>query len=208
MEKLLEQIREFYERHQQLVWLGGGLIIVLAFVVMRPQANQSLGQQSTSVSQVVATSSTPPAGQTSSSIQVDVKGAVNKAGVYTFKRGTRVDEAIKKAGGLAAGADLSSVNLAKQVADQELLYIPREGEKSPVATGTNAVEEASAGTPVNLNSATKEELMTVSGIGDKKADKIIAYRDEHGSFNSVDDLKNVNGFGEKTVAALKDKLSV
>ena len=73
---------------------------------------------------------------------------------------------------------------------------------------TSATSQSGQGDSVNLNTATKAQLQTIDGIGDKKADKIIAYRQEHGGFKTVEDLKNVDGFGDKTVAKIKDRLAV
>jgi competence protein ComEA len=96
------------------------------------------------------------------------------------------------------------------------VYVPAQGEKVADATtattgttdATSATSQSGQGDSVNLNTATKEQLQTIDGIGDKKADKIIAYRQEHGGFKTVEDLKNVDGFGDKTVAKIKDRLAV
>ena len=105
---------------------------------------------------------------------------------------------------------MRQVNLAKQLVDQQVVYVPSQGEQ--VATPLDSAG-ASGGTAadqekINLNQATKEDLMKISGIGDKKADKILAYRQSHGQFKTIEELQNVDGFGEKTVAKLKDQLAV
>ncbi len=137
---------------------------------------------------------------------MDVKGAVKQPGVYTLKHGARIQEALKQAGGPLPTADMRQVNLAKQVTDQQMVYIPAQGEVQTTAGLANANESSQA--IVNLNTATKEQLLTLTGIGDKKADQILAYRQQHGEFKQVEDLKNVDGFGDKTVAKLKDSLAV
>lgn len=154
----------------------------------------------------------------SATICVDVKGAVNRAGVYRLPKGSRVEEALKAASGQTPEADMNQVNLAKQLQDAQVVYIPKHGEKVPTefggqssdtSSGANAgSDSADKGPIVNLNSATKDQLQQLTGVGDKKADLIVAYRQAHGSFKSVDDLKKVQGFGDKTVAKLKDQLAV
>lgn len=111
---------------------------------------------------------------------------------------------------------MNQVNLAKQLVDAQVIYIPKKGEKMPGSFGESGVNNLSGDAGgisgeqqiTNLNTATKEQLCKITGIGDKKADLILQYRQEHGNFNSVDDLKNINGFGDKTVAKLKPMLAV
>ena len=126
-------------------------------------------------------------------------------------------EAIAAAGGVHTDADMRQVNLAKQLQDQQVVYVPAQGEQLPggLTTGMAADQtgpSTSTGgqdTPkINLNQASKEELCQINGIGDKKADMIIQYRQQHGPFKSIDELKNVDGFGDKTVAKLKDQVAV
>ncbi|WP_225417966.1 helix-hairpin-helix domain-containing protein [Levilactobacillus huananensis] len=146
---------------------------------------------------------------------VDVQGAVRKPGLYQFTAEMRVADAIQTAGGLAPRADRQQINLATRLTDQQKLYIPLKGEKVPqVATSGMAAGEASGTqgssgptTVVNLNTATVADLQQLTGIGEKKAQKIVAYREEHGSFKSVKDLAQVSGFGDKTVAKLQDQLT-
>lgn len=140
-------------------------------------------------------------------ICIDVKGAVKRPGVYHLMHGSRVEEAIAAAGGSNNDADLNQVNLAKELTDQQVVKIPKIGEQ---LLQDNSVESSSPNDKdkINLNNATKEDLTKIDGVGDKKADKIIEYRTQHGGFKSADDLKNISGFGEKTVAKLKDQISV
>ncbi|MBD5806015.1 competence protein ComEA [Lactobacillus sp. 0.1XD8-4] len=144
-------------------------------------------------------------------VAVDIKGAVQQPGVYQLKADSRVNEALTAAGGPLANADLRQVNLAKQLTDQQMIYIPVVGETPPMSATSNALptkNESGNSPTINLNTATKEQLCQITGIGDKKADLILQYRQEHGQFKSIDELKEINGFGEKTVAKLKDYLAV
>lgn len=135
----------------------------------------------------------------------------------------RVADVIQLAQGMQPQADQQQVNLAAKVTDQQVVYVPARGEQLPaIATATPsptpATTTAGGGSPastsagssekVNLNTADVAAFQKLSGVGQKKAEKIIAYRQQHGNFKSVDDLKNVSGFGEKTVAKYKDQLTV
>ena len=146
-------------------------------------------------------------------VAIDIKGAVKMPGVYELKADDRVNEALKAAGGPLPNADLCQVNLAKQLTDQQMIYIPLQGETPVISSATepsaaNNEHGSDDSAKVNINTATKEQLCQITGIGDKKADLILQYRQEHGQFKSVDELKEINGFGEKTVAKLKDHLSI
>lgn len=144
-------------------------------------------------------------------IWVDVKGAVKRPGLYQLKNGSRINEALQAAGGQCKDADMKQVNLAKQLCDQQMIYIPVQGEQVPNVSMTMSdgqVANDGNSETVNLNTATKDQLCQVTGIGDKKADLILQYREEHGQFKSIDELTQINGFGEKTVEKLRDQLAV
>jgi len=148
----------------------------------------------------------------SADIIVDVKGAVQAPGVYTMNTNSRVIDAIEKAGGLVAEAEEKAVNLAQIVEDQMVIYVPTEGEalengNSEIIASQTADREDSTDT-IDINRAEKEALMTLNGIGDSKADNIIAYREENGNFQTIEDIKNVSGIGEATFDNLKDFIHV
>ena len=145
-------------------------------------------------------------------ITVDVKGAVKQPGVYELRSNSRVHDAIHKAGGMTTDANSQSVNLAQKLSDEAVIYVAKEGEDVPAlgSSESSATSSASAEKTgkVHLNRATETELQTVSGIGQKRAQDIIAYREANGPFRSVDDLKNVSGIGEKTLEKLRDAFTV
>ena len=142
-------------------------------------------------------------------ITVDVKGAVKSPGIYDLPVGSRVHDAVQKAGGLTEEADSKSLNLAQKVSDEALVYVPTKGEE---ATSQQAASETSPSTSkekrVNLNKASLEELKQVKGLGGKRAQDIIDYREANGKFKSVDELKKVSGIGAKTIEKLKDYVTV
>ncbi|WP_165970850.1 helix-hairpin-helix domain-containing protein [Peribacillus frigoritolerans] len=139
---------------------------------------------------------------------VDVKGEVQKPGVYEMKPGERFHHVIEKAGGLTNAADAVQINLAELLEDGMIVYIPKQGE-----IAENLIQQPAAGADaeeqkVNLNKATSEDLQTLTGIGPAKAEAILAYREEAGGFKTIEDILNVSGIGEKSFEKLKDSISV
>ena len=142
-------------------------------------------------------------------ITVDVKGAVKSPGIYDLPVGSRVNDAVQKAGGLTEQADSKSINLAQKVSDEALVYVPTKGEEAAsqqTASGTDS--STSKAKKVNLNKASLEELKQVKGLGGKRAQDIIDHRETNGKFKSVDELKKVSGIGAKTIEKLKDYVTV
>ena len=142
-------------------------------------------------------------------ITVDVKGAVKSPGIYDLPVGSRVHDAVQKAGGLTEEADSKSLNLAQKVSDEALVYVPTKGEEAAsqqAASGTTP--SSSKEKKVNLNRASLEELKQVKGLGGKRAQDIIDHREANGKFKSVDELKKVSGIGAKTIEKLKDYVTV
>lgn len=139
---------------------------------------------------------------------VYVTGAVRRPGVYRLRAGARVQDAVRRAGGVASGADASAVNLAAKVADGQQILVPREVPRGAVAgvAGTPAGSAAPASGPISLNSATAEQLDTLDGVGPATAAKIIAWRTANGGFASVDDLAQVPGIGPKKLEALRPQV--
>lgn len=132
---------------------------------------------------------------------VHVSGSVKRAGVYQLEKDKRIIDAIDKAGGLLEDADSDAINLAEKIKDGMKIYVPKKGEKP------TAGADLKSQSYIDLNLATKEELMTLPGVGEKTADKIVAYREAQ-PFEKVDDLLKVSGFGKKKMESLKGLISV
>ena len=151
-------------------------------------------------------------------VVVYVCGAVVKSGVYELPSGSRLDDAVKAAGGFDEEADRTYVNLAAPVTDGMKLYIPTQQEVTEAAGNVFELQAEGAGeTPVtgnpgsglvNINTATKEELTTLTGIGAGYADRIIAYRQEKGPFKSIEDIMKVSGIKDKLFSRIKDQITV
>jgi competence protein ComEA len=132
---------------------------------------------------------------------VDVAGAVRHSGLYRLRSGSRIDDAIAAAGGPTAKAQLDSVNLAAPVADGEQVVVPGRGAAGAVPASSPAGSSPSA--PLDLNSATLEQLEGLPGVGPVTAQKILDYRQAHGAFHSVAELEGVPGIGPAHMAQLK-----
>ena len=140
-------------------------------------------------------------GLPSSRVVVDVVGAVRRPGLYRLRQGSRIADAVARAGGATDKADLAQVNLAAPLADGEQVVVPRRG--APGAVGGGSSTGAPAG-PVQLSTATLEQLDTLPGVGPSTAQKILDYREKHGAFSSVDELDAVPGIGPKRLEQLRE----
>ena len=160
---------------------------------------------------------------------IDIKGAIKNPGVYTIDSNSNVNDVIKLAGGLTKEADTSLINLAKKVTDEMVIivYTKEEVKNSNLVNTVIKVVEKECVCPniendgclnteiqdnitnkedgklININTATKEELLTISGIGESKANNIIKYRETNGKFNSIEDIKNVDGIGDNLYETIK-----
>jgi competence protein ComEA len=136
---------------------------------------------------------------------VDVAGAVRRPGVYGLEAGARVLDAVRRAGGAKRGANLAAINLAARLADGQQIVVPSAAPAAaPAADLAGGAAAASApAVPISLGSATLDQLETLDGVGPATAQKIVAYRTQHGGFRSIDDLANVPGIGPKKLAAIR-----
>lgn len=158
-------------------------------------------------------------------VVVDIKGMVASPGVYEVDSSARVNDVIEIAGGLIEGADTSMINLAKIVSDEMTIIIYSSEEilekyknEVCVCDCPEIINDACIDSDtdnsnvnnelVNINTASKDELMTIPGIGESKADTIIKYREENGNFKSIEDIKNVSGIGESLFEKIKDYITV
>lgn len=144
-------------------------------------------------------------------IVVDVKGEVNNPGTYEIDNNTRVNEVIEEAGGLTNEADTTNINLSKKVTDEMLIYIPKENEETLPQITESIISTPSttpSDTKISINTASIDQLMTIKGIGQTKAQAIIDYRNANGSFKSIEELINVKGIGQTTVDKIKEYIKL
>lgn len=151
---------------------------------------------------------------TPAGIIIEVSGAVVNPGLFHLADGARVDDAIRAAGGASAEADLARLNLARKLSDGEMLVVPKLGEPTAMATAAPAGRTAQVTrtpTPalrVNINTANAQEMDPLPGIGPALAQRIVDYREAHGTFKTIEDIMQVKGIGPAEFAAIKDKIVV
>lgn len=211
MEAIIEKIKEY-----KIIVICTGLgLLVGGFFLLKPTPQTPVKETNlqAEVAAVSKDSSTEkevkeePVEQ--DLITVDVKGAVKSPGIYDLPVGSRVNDAVQKAGGLTEQADSKSLNLAQKVSDEALVYVPTKGEEAASQqTGSGTAYSTSKEKKVNLNKVSLEELKQVKGLGGKRAQDIIDHRETNGKFKSVEELKKVSGIGAKTIEKLKDYVTV
>ncbi len=166
---------------------------------------------------------------------VDIKGEINNPGIYTLKKDSRIIDVINQAGGLTENANTTVINLSKKITDEMVIIIYSNYEirkfketkeleiylneqcKKPDSNSLtndacidsdNSDKNTSSTSKISLNNATVEELMTLSGVGEAKANDIISYRNSNGGFKTIDELKNVKGIGDSIFDKIKDRLTL
>lgn len=214
----MEQLWEKLKVHWQLLVIGG-LVLALGGVIWLMMGNSAEVEEGNSLDDLLAAQmDAAPEEEVEPAeskpvepelFMVDVKGEVHAPGVYELPTDGRVKDAIAMAEGLTDEANELAINFAQKVEDQMVIYVPHEDDDSglPENTTTGA-GEASGATVININTASEQELMTLSGIGQAKAQQIIQYREENGLFDTPEDLMNVSGIGEKSFETLKDSIKV
>ena len=186
-------------RTQIAAWIAAGIVLlVVAWKLLAVPGDGAAGAP-VSVSGPAQARSAP----SGRAVYVHVAGRVARPGLYRLPPGSRIATAIDRAGGPARGAELSAVNLAMRVQDGQQVLVPRRGS-TPAAGAAGG--HAEGGAPLSLGTATVEQLDQLDGIGPTLAKRIVEYREQHGGFRSLDELKQVEGIGDKRFAALKDSL--
>nr|WP_263313122.1 helix-hairpin-helix domain-containing protein [Mammaliicoccus sp. Marseille-Q6498] len=212
-----KKIKNWCTQNYQYVLIG----IIALFVVFKlffgsetEQDNKEIIAKDETKSEQIQNSDVqePTTKQNKSEIEVkdvivDIKGAVQFPKTYEMKSTDRINDVLKKAQ-IKDNADLSKLNLSEKLKDQMYIYVPVQGEHTTNHIGNQDLNNNNNKVEVDINSATKEQIQKIPGIGPSKADAIIQYRESKGEFKSIDDLKKVKGFGEKTVDALKEYIVV
>jgi competence protein ComEA len=200
-------------RQQLIAWAAIGLVILLIGAnYLRGQLSSPAREEATSLTVGLKEE------RTTARLKVHVVGAVARPGLYEIDAGSRVADALEKAGGATPAADLNQINLAAKLADGQQLAVPEKGAPAgagtaaggPDSTGGAGAANASSGAnqPVNLNSATVDQLNALDGIGPKTAQKIIDYREAHGGFKSIEELMEVPGIGPAKFEQLRGQVVI
>lgn len=211
----------WYELNKKKILLFGFVVLIVFSVIWMVLGKNSDEKHVNEIAETeeiyLASSEKEIGGEGNENWYVDIKGAVLYPGMYPAKDGMRVYDMIELAGGLTKEADRNQINLAERISDQMVIYIPKEGEElTDISIAQQGNKELNASRQlsdsdmkrVNINTADLQELTQLSGIGEKKAQAIIDFRDENGSFQALEDLKKVKGIGEKTFETLKESITI
>lgn len=208
-----------YDKKILLIMIGGICLLIVALLLYLKIEEDNSNKELSFLSTTTQTSNIKAKNY------VDIKGSVKNPGVYEFKENDRVIDAIELAGGLKENANTSNINLSKKLESEMVIYVYSDKEikngnkilscdtvcNTEVIEVNNCVENITtknnSSTLVNINTATIEELQTISGIGESKAQNIIDYREINGSFKSVEEIKNISGIGDALYEKIKDKIT-
>lgn len=203
------------------------LIIIVYIIFLKKELNENKFENTEIVNNIIKEEQEET--QIINKYNIDIKGAIKNPGVYSVDSNLTVNDVIKIAGGLTKEADTSIINLAKKITDEMVIivYTKEEVKNSNIVDTVIKIVEKECVCPniendgclnteiednitnkeetglVNINTATKEELQTINGIGESKANNIIKYREQNGNFKSIEDIKNVEGIGDTLYASIK-----
>lgn len=214
MLEFLARLREWVEDHVSWKVIGMALVIVAVIAFCGGNLYQewraegeglTLVQEDATAGETAADSAAPE--NASGEVVVHVAGAVSSPGVYTLPADSRVDDAVRAAGA-TANADLSQLNLAQKLADGQKITVPVAGATPADGSSAATTADSDNGGLININTATQEELESLPSIGEVRAQAIITYREEHGGFRTIDELKEVSGIGDKIFADISPHVTV
>lgn len=205
LEKYLN--KDFIVEHKGIIIKAGAVILALCVCLAVYVKTNAAADEDIPVEQEVQTVAEEivPA-----DVVVDISGAVVNSKVVTLESGSRVEDAINAAGGLTDDADLSGINRAAELQDGQKIYIPtfEETERGITYLADMQSENVQSDGLININTADEDLLQTLNGIGPVTAEKIVSYRTSYGAFEKIEDIKEVNGIGEKTYSEIKDYITV
>lgn len=211
------RLREWAEAHLTWKTLGIAIVAVAVLAFCGGNAYQDWRAQGEGLTLVKEESAAPETAdtddtaststETPTEVVVHVTGAVNAPGVFTLPADARVDDAVRAAGA-TADADLSQLNLAQKLNDGQKIVVPKTGETAAASNSGESTGEPESGALINLNTASQAELETLPSIGEVRAQAIIDYRETNGGFESVEELKEVSGIGEKIYADVAPHITV
>ena len=211
------QVKRWLMEYKKILSIIGGVLAVIVIILVGRGMMASSTKEKVMVTNAVNTTRVEETTtMMPQNCYVDIKGEVLRPGVYEFSCESRIQEVIKKVGGFTEEADETKINLAQKITDQMQIIVPNLHSKQEggVTEGNSEKGNSSNTTPshskqgtVNINTATLEELQTIKGIGKKKAEAILQYRKEHGSFRTKEDLLQVKGIGKKALEAIESQVT-
>ncbi|ACA41322.1 helix-hairpin-helix domain-containing protein [Lysinibacillus sphaericus] len=209
-------LQSLWQKYKKSMLIPGVLIISGLFFYFSLSSSDSSRLQEELIETIQPIEETIPMESTAEEavqqqVFVDIKGAVMYPGVYELQPDKRIFDAIQLAGGYIENADTQLVNHAQKVQDEMVIYIPIKGEQLEDISSNLLMlplESQNKSQKINVNTADAETLATLPGIGPSKAHSILSYREEKGRFQTIDDVRNINGIGDKTFEKIKDSITV
>ncbi|WP_281487022.1 helix-hairpin-helix domain-containing protein [Lysinibacillus sphaericus] len=209
-------LQSLWQKYKKSMLIPGVLIISGLFFYFSISSSDSSRPQEELIETIQPIEETIPMESTAEEavqqqVFVDIKGAVMYPGVYELQPDKRIFDAIQLAGGYIENADTQLVNHAQKVQDEMVIYIPIKGEQLEDISSNLLMlplESQNKSQKINVNTADAETLATLPGIGPSKAHSILSYREEKGRFQTIDDVRNINGIGDKTFEKIKDSITV
>lgn len=223
---MFEKLKLYIENYKQFRYLAIILIVsvIALLIIFKPDESSTKIEEKNTVDsqnnvvkkyqndeQQIASKKLSDSNIKSKKVMVDIKGAVKHPNVYEMSDTQRIKDVLSKAEPTDK-ADLNLINLSEKLVDQKMIYIPEKGKDAvnpQIVNNTSATSGITSNQQkINLNTAKESELTSITGLGPSKAKAIIEYRETKGSFNKIDQLKEIKGFGDKTYEKLKDYLTV
>lgn len=192
------------DKGRLLTYAAGGLVVVALVLRLHAHGSQAAPAVAVDLPARAAPSQAAAAPAAARQLYVDVAGAVRHPGLYRLPTGSRVAVAVERAGGLTRRGDSTGVNLAAPLQDGQQVIVPARGAAAAAAGGSG--HGASAPGPISLSQASEAQLEEIDGIGPALAGRIIQYREAHGGFRSLDELREVSGIGDKRFETLAKAL--
>lgn len=192
-----------------IVYILIGIVVVIGGIKLIDIYYQNNNNEEITIQNVLTTEDEPEKIE-NETIKVYVTGEVKNQGVIELEQGSRIVDAIEKAGGQTEEANLKNVNLAYELEDGQKIYIPNKSEENTneiTDDGITGIDSKENDT-ININKAGEKELQELNGIGESLASSIIKYREDNGKFKNIEDLKNVPGIGESKFSNIKEKIKV
>lgn len=192
-----------------IVYILIGIVVVIGAIKLIDIYYQNNNNEEITIQNVLTTEDEPEKIE-NETIKVYVTGEVKNQGVIELEQGSRIVDAIEKAGGQTEEANLKNVNLAYELEDGQKIYIPNKSEENTNEITDDGVTEIDSkeNDTININKANEKELQELNGIGESLASSIIKYREDNGKFKNIEDLKNVPGIGESKFSNIKEKIKV
>ena len=219
LENALKKCRKFYQTYEKQIRIAVIAIVVITALLLfggNGEKDEIVVETEGETQELlinekadaVADMQTTEPQASAAKLIVDISGCIKSPGVYEIADGTRLHEVIELAGGLTQDADINAINQAELVADGQKILIPVKAEEVDVESSHASTGGSRNNGKININQADSSALQEIPGVGPATADKIIQYREANGRFQSIEDIKNVNGIGDKTFEKMKDQICV